>query len=70
MLLQLGYQRTHLGRAQNTQRTARQLAARHEIQRGQSGRLNHFFERILLQQIVRQPDVVGHLQHLVQRRPS
>ena len=69
-LLQFADQILHLGGAQNAQRTAGQLAARQEIQRRQAGGLDHFLQRVLLQQVVGEPEVVGHVQHLVQRRAA
>ena len=37
---------------------------------GKAGRLDDFFQRVLLEQVIGQTDVVGHPEHFVQRRPA
>ena len=63
--LEFADKRFHLARTQDAQRTARGVCRSPEIQRWQRRGLDDFIKRVLFEQIVREPRVVGDTQNLV-----
>src|SRR5207237_9963383 len=69
-LFELADQVLHLGRTQDAERTAGQLSAGQKVEHRGFARLDDLFESVLLQKIIGQTHVIGHVQHLVKRGPA
>ena len=69
-LLQFADQIFHLCGAEDAEGTAGQFAAGQEIHGRDGAGLDHFFQRVLFQQIVGESEVVRDAQHLMEGGPA